>query len=106
MGASLMRGKNTKDVYHASLPSHMQLNLTLKHSPVDLHHKLGHPSTKVFKYIVSMMVLKSNSLSNFHCYSRSINKCHKLPFGPNLFFTNKPLPTYIFCCMRASPKIR
>ncbi|KAI3526642.1 hypothetical protein L1887_05902 [Cichorium endivia] len=92
-GAPLLRGENSEDVYHARLPSNLQLHVTTKSSPLTWHHKLGHPSFKVFKTLVSSLGLNSKSFfdSHIHCPSCSINKSHKLPFGPNSFTATKPL---------------
>ena len=91
-----MRGENTEDVYHAQLPSKLQLNVTLRLSPLDLHHKLGHPSLKVFQSIASKLGFNSQSLSSVHCSSCSINKSHKIPFGKNSFVATKPLQLLYF----------
>ncbi|KAL4557404.1 hypothetical protein LXL04_035581 [Taraxacum kok-saghyz] len=90
-GARLMRGEKTDGVYHSSLPSKLQILATLKNSPLDLHHQLGHPSRQVFKYIVSKLGFSPTFASNVHCPSCSINKSLKLPFGPNSFVATKPL---------------
>lgn len=91
--ARLMRGENSEDVYHAHLPSNLQLHVTTKSSLLTWHHKLGHPSLKVFKTLVSSLGLNSKSFSNthIHCSSCSINKSHKLPFDLNSFMATKPL---------------
>ncbi|KAL4565106.1 hypothetical protein LXL04_029190 [Taraxacum kok-saghyz] len=92
-GARLMRGENIEDIYHAILPSKTHINHLTKLSPLEWHHKLGHPSIKVFKNIINLLGLGSQitSDSTVHCASCSINKSHKLPSGPNSFFTTKPL---------------
>ena len=90
-GARLMRGETTEGVYHTSSPSKLQIHVTYKISPLALHHKLGHPSLQVFKSIVSKLGFNSKFASNVHCSSCSINKSHKLPFGPNSFVATKPL---------------
>ena len=88
-----MRRENIEDIYHAIPPSKTHVNHVTKFSPLEWHHKLGHPSIKVFKHIVSLMGLSSQITfdSSVHCASCSINKSHKLPFGPNSFVTTKPL---------------
>lgn len=92
-GARLMRGENTDDVYHATISSLHQLNFTTTNKSLDWHHKLGHPSVKVFKTIASSLGLNSKimSNSNVHCPSCAVNKSHKLPFGQNSFVATKPL---------------
>ncbi|KAI3510912.1 hypothetical protein L1887_18050 [Cichorium endivia] len=84
-GARLMRGERTEGIYHTRLSPKVHINITLKRSPLSLHHQLGHPSIQVFKRIVSKLGLASNFSSNVHCSSCSINKSHKLPFGSNSF---------------------
>lgn len=88
-GAHLMRGENTDDIYHATTSSLHQLNYTTTKKSLDWHHKLGHPSIKVFQAIASSLGL--NSISNVHCSSCAVNKSHKLPFGKNSFVATKPL---------------
>ncbi|KAJ9556427.1 hypothetical protein OSB04_011041 [Centaurea solstitialis] len=91
-GAPLTRGENINDVYYLH-PSTPQLNIATMTSPLHWHHKLGHPSARIFKQLSQILGLKFNSLSNFnfHCQSCAINKSHKLPFGPNSFTATKPL---------------
>lgn len=85
-----MRGENYLDVYFANLPSSPQINAVSTTSPLDWHHKLGHPSVLILKKIAKCLGLQFN-LSNFHCNSCSINKCHKDLFSVNSFTTTKPL---------------
>ncbi|MFS7926745.1 putative RNA-directed DNA polymerase [Helianthus anomalus] len=89
-GARLLRGENYLDVYYANLPSSPQINAVSTTSPLDWHHKLGHPSVRILKKIAKCLGLQFNLL-NFHCNSCSVNKCHKDPFGMNSFTTTKPL---------------
>ncbi|KAJ0852435.1 putative RNA-directed DNA polymerase [Helianthus annuus] len=91
-----MRGVNIHDVYYA--PSftrhhHKQINSSTKTSGSLLlwHHKLGHPSIKVLKPLLNKLGLNCNKNVPFHCDACSINKSHKLPFGPNSFTVSKPL---------------
>ncbi|KAD4585815.1 hypothetical protein E3N88_23416 [Mikania micrantha] len=88
--ARLMRGENYLDVYYANLPSSPQINAVSTTSPLDWHHKLGHPSIRIFKKIAKCLGLNFN-FHNFHCTSCSINKSHKTSFGMNSFTTTKPL---------------
>lgn len=90
-GARLMRGERTEGVYHTRPSPRLQVHATFKHTRLSLHHKLGHPSTKVFKSIVSKLGLGSKIAPNVHCPSCSINKSHKLPFGPNSFSATHPI---------------
>lgn len=89
-GGASHAGENHEDVYHATLPSNLQLNLTIKASPLHWHHTFDHPSTRVLKGILSKLGL-SSKLSDMHCSSCSVNKSHKLPFGANSFIVTKPL---------------
>ncbi|GKE08007.1 retrovirus-related pol polyprotein from transposon TNT 1-94 [Tanacetum coccineum] len=92
-GAPLMRGENNNDVYCAAVSCRPQLHSTIKSSLSIWHHKLGHPSNKVLRSILSSNNLSSSSVSssNFHCDSCSVNKSHKLPFLNNSLVSTKPL---------------
>ncbi|KAJ0545685.1 putative RNA-directed DNA polymerase [Helianthus annuus] len=89
-GARLMRGENYLDIYYESLPSLPQINAVSTTSPLDWHHKLGHPSIRILKKVAKCLGLNFNLL-NFHCNSCSINKSHKDSFGMNSFTATKPL---------------
>ncbi|KAL4582707.1 hypothetical protein LXL04_007266 [Taraxacum kok-saghyz] len=93
-GAPLTRGENINDVYYLNRPTlSPQVNATTTVSALDWHHKLGHPSIRVFQQLCQQLGLKFDSLfsSNFHCQSCAINKSHKFPFGQNSFTATKPL---------------
>ncbi|KAK1441497.1 hypothetical protein QVD17_07436 [Tagetes erecta] len=93
-GAPLMRGENIHDVYYLNrLTSLPQVNATTSTSPLQWHHRLGHPCFRIFKLLCKDLGLsfKSLSCSTLHCQSCAINKCHKLPFGVNSFVATKPL---------------
>nr|XP_043615796.1 uncharacterized protein LOC122587696 [Erigeron canadensis] len=93
-GAPIMRGENIHDVYYLNqLSQFPQVNTTTSVSPLQWHHRLGHPCFRTFKFLCKDLGLnfKSLSYSTLHCPSCSINKCHKLPFGSNSFVATKPL---------------
>jgi hypothetical protein len=93
-GAPLMRGENIHDVYYLNrLTSLPQVNATTKASPLQWHHRLGHPCFRTFNLLCKDLGLSFKSLScvALHCQSCATNKCHKLPFGPNSFVATKPL---------------
>ncbi|KAL4563134.1 hypothetical protein LXL04_027167 [Taraxacum kok-saghyz] len=97
-GAPLMRGVNINDIYYAARCSLHQLprinfTTTSNTSVLSWHHKLGHPSIKVFKFLIRHLGMHCNKLSatSFHCNACSINKSHKFPFGSNSFKASKPL---------------
>ncbi|KAL4565975.1 hypothetical protein LXL04_030083 [Taraxacum kok-saghyz] len=89
-GARLMRGENHLDVYYANLPLTPQINSATTVSLLNWHHKLGHPSIRIFKSLAQFIGLNSK-FQNFHWHSCSINKSHKLSFGANSFTASKPL---------------
>lgn len=86
-----MRGERADRVYLAKSPTNRFIHSTIKHSPLLLHHKLGHPSRQVFQQLVSKLGFRFRLESNVYCSSCSINKSHKLPFGQNTFVATKPL---------------
>lgn len=86
-----MRGKKTAGVYHTRLSPRLHINATFKHTPLDLHRKLGHQSFKVFNCIVSQLGLSLKFVSNVHCPSCVINKGYKLPFCSNSLIATHPL---------------
>ncbi|KAL4585747.1 hypothetical protein LXL04_010371 [Taraxacum kok-saghyz] len=97
-GAPLMRGVNINDIYYAALHSLRRLpqihsTTTSTKTIASWHHKLGHPSTKIFKFLLRTLGIPTNKMSDssFHCDACSINKSHKLPFGVNSFKASKPL---------------
>lgn len=97
-GTILMWGVNVNDIYYAiicSLRNLPQINSAIisSKSILSWHHKLGHPSIKVFKFLLSHLGLSCNKVSSilFHCDSCSINKSYKLPFGTNYFKASKTL---------------
>lgn len=111
MGACLMRGVNINDIYYAAinfLRCLPRLNSVTTTSLQSWHHKLGHPSTKVFKMLLRNLNLDSNKMfnSSFYCDSCLINKSHKQPFGPNTFHVSKLLRAYLLRCLGSCSKIQ
>jgi histone deacetylase 1/2 len=49
-------------------------------SPASWHHKLGHPSSSIFKFIQQQFSLGFNKFPQSDCNSCQISKSHKLPF--------------------------
>lgn len=69
-------------------------------SPLDWHHRLGHPSQSKFKQISSLF---NFSIPNsFYCNSCHCNKSHKLPFSNSSLTSNGPLDI-IFSDVWCSP---
>ncbi|KAL4570097.1 hypothetical protein LXL04_025748 [Taraxacum kok-saghyz] len=97
-GRNSHAGVNINDIYYAAIRSLQHLprvnsTITSTSSLGSWHHKLGHPSIKVFKLRLGHLGLScnQNSFVSFHCNACSINKSHKLPFGSNSFQASKPL---------------
>ena len=51
-----------------------------KDSPTSWHHKLGHPSSSIFKFIFQHISLGTNKFQLFDCNSCQISKSHKLHY--------------------------
>ncbi|KAK2457784.1 putative mitochondrial protein [Trifolium repens] len=71
-------------------------------SSASWHHKLGHPSTSIFKFIQQHFSLGSNKFSQSDCNSCQINKSHKLPFHESTLTSTYPLEI-IFSDVWTSP---
>lgn len=57
------------------------------------HHRLGHPSSIIFKHIMSSFKLDYSNVfdKNSHCNSCQCNKSHKLPFSVSTISSSSPL---------------
>ncbi|CAJ2665756.1 unnamed protein product [Trifolium pratense] len=71
-------------------------------SSASWHHKLGHPSTSIFKFIQHHFSLGSNKFPQSDCNSCQINKSHKLPFHESTLTSTYPLEI-IFSDVWTSP---
>ncbi|KAD4584016.1 hypothetical protein E3N88_21617 [Mikania micrantha] len=96
--ARLMRGENYLDVYYANLPSSPQINAVSTTSPLDWHHKLGHPSIRIFKKIAKCLGIPSfTNTQNTHCHTtptphKDSSFRHPILPGPELDPNNPPDP--------------
>ena len=86
-GTTLLQGQAKDKVYEWSVfPSHSSSIIAFfstKSSPNVWHYRLGHPSSSIYKHIVSTFGLEFSKSSNFNfnCNSYQCNKSHKLPFS-------------------------
>ena len=66
---------------------------SVKASPSDWHHRLGHPSESIIWHLVSKYKrhLVSALSSSFHCNDCYCNKSHKLHFSQSIFVSSAPL---------------
>ena len=66
---------------------------TVKTNSSEWHHRLGHPSSSIFKHILSSFQLEvsssCNTISNYNACQ--CNKSHKLPFSMYTLTTTSPL---------------
>ena len=62
-----------------------------KDSPTSWHHKLGHPSSSIFKFISHHFSLGTNQFQQSDCNSCQISKSHKLPFHESTLISYYPL---------------
>ncbi|KAJ9566804.1 hypothetical protein OSB04_002770 [Centaurea solstitialis] len=89
-GASLLRGSVSSGVYELKFNSPTVFAST-KVSPFNWHHRLGHPTLKIIKFLTSNFNLNLPSISSLHCTSCACNKSHKIPFSLSTISTTSPL---------------
>jgi len=65
-----------------------------KDSPTSWHHKLGHPSSSIFKFISHHFSLGTNQFQQSDCNSCQISKSHKLPFHESTLISYYPLEIF------------
>ena len=109
-GARLLQGKTRNELYEWPIPSPTITSLyaspTSKTNFASWHARLGHPSSAVFKSLVSQFSLpvSASDLKPFSCFDCLLNKTHKLPFHTNSIHSNRPLQ-YIYSDVWSSPLI-
>ena len=102
MGATLLQGR-TKDGMYVWQVLPVKSSPLLEFSSVKTtsskwHHRLGHPSSPIFRHIVFNFHLElSTPLNlNFNCNSCQCNKSHKLHFSISSIATSSPLDIIFF----------
>ena len=88
-GASLFQGPGKSGVYELSTPP--QVFTSTSPSSLDWHHRLGHPSNKDFRHLISRNNLNVSSISTLDCNACACNKSHKLPFHVSSISSTAPL---------------
>ena len=100
-GESLFQGPVKSGIYEVqSIPP--QVFSSTKASSLDWHHRLGHPSYRVFRQIISKNKLHVSSMSTLDCTSCACNKSHQLPFSISTITFTAPLQ-YIYTDLWTSP---
>lgn len=64
-------------------------------SPTSWHHRLGHPSSSIFKFISQHFSLGTHEFQQSDCNSCQISKSHKLPFHESTLISSYPLEIII-----------
>ena len=97
-GAILLQGPTKDGVYEwpaatPPQPSPLLAFSSVKTTPSAWHHRLGHPSSVIFKHIVSSFKLDCSRThgETFNCNSCQCNKSHKLPFSVSTVTSSFPL---------------
>ena len=105
-GAILIHGRTKDDFYEwPTKPSTSIIAFSsVKASPSDWHHRLGHPFEPILRHLVSQYKLHTVSalLSSFHCKDYFCNKSHKLPFSHSTIVSSATLQI-IFSDVLTSP---
>jgi len=73
-----------------------------KDSPTSWHHKIGHPSSSIFKFISLHFSLGTNKFQQSNCNSCQISKSRKLHFQESTLTSSYPLEI-IFSDVWSSP---
>lgn len=109
-GARLLQGHTNKELYEWPVGNTSAVSFfatpTVKTSYSDWHSRLGHPSSKIFKSILSKFSLPiSDSVSNnFSCFDFLSNKSHKLSFAQTSISSTRPLE-YLYTDLWTSPVV-
>ena len=84
-GAILLHSCTKDDIYEWLTKSSSPIIVfsSVKATPSDWHHRLGHPSEHILWHLISnyKLHLTSALLPLFHCKDYYCNKSHKLPFS-------------------------
>ena len=67
-------------------------------SSASWHHRLGHPSSSIFKFVQKHFSLGSNKFPQSDCNSCQISKSHKLPFHESTLKSCYPLEIIFSFC--------
>lgn len=104
-GTILMRGVDINDIYYAAIFSLQKLpriNSTIfsNQSINSWHHKLGHPSTNILKFLLNRLgrSCNKNSAISFHCDSFYIKK-PQITLWAKLFYRHQTFTTGVLRCM-------
>lgn len=89
-GASLFQGPVKSGVYEITSVS-PQVFTSTKIESLDWHHRLGNPSQKVFRQLISRHNINVSSISTLDCNACAYNKSHKLPFYVSSISSPAPL---------------
>jgi len=95
------KGSCVDGLYQWSAPTPF-VHSVRKDSPTSWHHKLGHPSSSISKFISQHFSLGTNKFQQFDCNSCQISKSHKLPFHESTLVSSYPLEI-IFSDVWTSP---
>lgn len=95
-GVQLLQGRTKAELYewpiHNPSPASYVTSTSTKPTLQEWHSRLGHPSLRILKTIVSQFSLPfSHSQINSLCRDCSINKSHKLPFSETSIRSSRPL---------------
>ena len=103
-GTVLLKGPCVDGVYSWPFSRSPHVFVTQVSDGSSWHHKLGHPSPPILKFLQSRFQLGiSHSKSDF-CNSCSINKSHRLPFQKSTISSTFPLEV-IYSDLWTSPVI-
>ena len=87
---TLLRGQTKDGVYEWPPSSPILAFSSIKTTSHNLHNRLGHPSTSIFKQIIFSNKLSLTS-SSFDCNACLTNKSHKLFFSQSTIKSSHPL---------------
>ena len=98
----LTQGRNKDDVYewpwlnrgNAVGTSPKKACVSVKTSLANWHHCLGHPSSRIFHFLIrkhNLPIYPTELFHSFFCESCLCNKSHKLPFGVSSLQIRGPL---------------
>jgi len=94
-GQALLQGPLKQDLYHLSIASTPSSSPQALHTSIQsassLHHKLGHPSSKIIKHLIDSHHLPIKLPTSHECTSCHCAKSHKLHFSDHHLTSSKPL---------------